>query len=457
MPMTANYKNRAGFLDRLAEVEAPGESKLNAVIATTNATELRPGPLHDIAIGIKDNIEAIGLPASAGSRALTAPVLHDAPVVTLLRQSGADIVASLNLSEWANLRSTASTSGWSAVGGLVGNPWALDRSAGGSSAGSGAAVAAGLVSAAIGTETDGSIVCPASLNGVVGLKPTVGSVSSTGIVPVSTNQDVAGPLAVDVQLAALVYGAISNQPGLATELHDFIAIAKQMKIGVARNWMTDHYATDQVFESALQKVERVVGHLRDSSIPANSEEIAAAEFTALIAEMHDDVNDYLRTRRPSNPLQNLSEIHAFNLTDELELRFFGQECFDAALESGGRATEQYRAARAFANKNVATAQQKAFSEFDLLIAPTYGPAWKSDLVLGDRYIGGKVTGPAAIAGTPLLCIPMGLVEGLPVGLTIAGPANSELQLLAVGKALESVLGCTSADGFVAPMRNGERG
>lgn len=455
--MTANYIDRNQFQIRLAEVEAAGPSKLNAVIATAPAHSPVDGPLTGIAVGIKDNIEAIGLPATAGSRALTAEVKSDAPIVSLLRNAGADIVASLNLSEWANLRSTGSTSGWSAIGGLVGNPWALDRSAGGSSAGSGAAVAAGLVSVAIGTETDGSIVCPASLNGVVGLKPTVGSVSSVGIVPVSTNQDVAGPLAIDVKLAAMVYSVIGNQPALSNELRNFKAIAKQMKVGVARNWLTDHAATDRVFESALQKIEQVVGELRDSDIPANNDEVGEAEFTALIAEMYDDVNSYIRTRRPTNPLANLEAIHAFNLQDDLELRYFGQECFDAALESGGRATEQYRSAREFANKTVRAAQTAALNEFDLLVAPTYGPAWKSDLVLGDRYIGGKVTGPAAITGTPLLCIPMGLVEGLPVGLTIAGSANSELQLLALGQALEEVLGCRAVDGFVAPMRSGERG
>lgn len=456
--MTQKYLNRADFEQRNADLEgSDNPHKLNAVIATSDTVNNSAGALSGIAIGIKDNIEAIGLPCTAGSRALTSQVQSDAPLVSLLRGAGADIVASLNLSEWANLRSTTSTSGWSAVGGLVGNPWALDRSAGGSSAGAGAAVAAGLVSVAIGTETDGSIVCPASVNGVVGLKPTVGSVSSTGIVPVSTTQDVAGPLAADVNLAAQVYSVISNQPALMSELSDFAEIAKQMKIGVARNWLTDHAATDQVFESVLMKIESVVRSLNDSTISANSDEVGEAEFTALIAEMHDDINDYLRLRRPDNFLKNLAAIQAFNLQDDLELRYFGQECFDLAVNSGGRNTERYRSARQFANQTVSAAQKTAFADFDLLIAPTYGPAWKSDLVLGDRYIGGKVTSPAAVTGTPLLCIPMGLVDGLPVGLSIAGPAHSELQLLALGKALESVLGCRPADGFLPSMREPVRG
>ncbi|MEY3407022.1 MAG: hypothetical protein RL038_83 [Actinomycetota bacterium] len=455
--MTDKYLSRSDFQVAYNELEV-GPNKLNAMLALSDRDGQNSGDLSGIAIAIKDNIEAVGLPASAGSRALTAEVKSDAPIVTHLLNAGAQLVGSTNLSEWANIRSTHSTSGWSAVGGLVGNPWALDRSAGGSSAGSGAAVAAGLVSVAIGTETDGSIVCPASLNGVVGLKPTVGSVSSTGIVPVSLTQDTAGPIAVDVSLAARTFAVIANQPDLLTDLAAASEMPKNLRIGVATNWLTEHAATDAVFERAIKLLEPLVQGIADCDVPAADAEIGEAEWVALMAELQTDLDTYLKTRRPDNPHKSLAEIHAFNLQDELELKHFGQECFDDAIISGGRSSETYKQARNRAHNWAKEIHTKAFGDFDLLVAPTYGPAWKSDLALGDRFVGGAVTSPAAIAGTPLLCLPMGLVDGLPVGLTIAGPANSELQLLALGLQLEKVLGTRRVeDGFKPEFRLPIRG
>jgi amidase len=460
MPMPDNYLNKSEFIEQYQTLELAADSiNLNAIIATTDRDDVAQSdaPLTGIAVAIKDNIEAIGLPASAGSLALTATVTRDAPLVTALVNAGAQLVAATNLSEWANLRSTHSTSGWSARGGLVGNPWALDRSSGGSSAGSGAAVAAGMVSLAIGTETDGSIVCPASVNGVVGLKPTVGSISRDGIVPVSLDQDTAGPLAVDVKLAAMAFSVMADQPKLMSELASADEIAKSLKVGVAKNWLTQHAATDAVFENAIAILSKLLTNVSESGISATPEDIQMAEFNALVAELKSDVDGYLANSRPMNPIKSLQEVQQFNLTNSLELKYFGQELFDAAVESGGRGTDAHTTARATAREWATRTQSEAFAEFDLLVAPTYGPAWKSDLTLGDRFIGGAVTAPAAIAGTPLLCIPMGLVNGLPVGLTIAGPANSELKLLALGTLLEQHLGCRRSDGFKPTFAKAARG
>jgi amidase len=453
---------RPEFLERYALIDSVDSTpRVQSVIAINEPHAIADGPLAGAAIAIKDNIECAGLPGSAGSLALIdSPATRDARLVTLLKAAGADIVAATNLSEWANLRSDHSTSGWSAVGGLTANPWALDRSAGGSSSGSGAAVAAGLVSIAIGTETDGSIVCPASLNGVVGLKPTVGSVSTHGIVPISSSQDTPGPIAISVTYAAQTFEILSGRSGIATVASEYESIVRPMRIGIAQNWLTGHAATDAVFESILSKVESVVTSVSTSLVPALSAEAGEDEYFVLLNDMLDDMAEYLHGRLGAgHSLNSLQAIVDFNLNHaDKELQHFGQEHFDLAVKALGKKSEKYQEIRA---RNLAWAVNECFSpafeKHDLLISSIYGPAWKSDLVLGDHYLGGAATSPAAIAGYPLLTIPMGLVDGLPVGLGISGPANSEPQMLALAAALEPLLGCTPADGFAPQFVGPERG
>lgn len=438
---------RDEFLENYQKLDL--EIGVNSVIATCDPQPISDGPLKKVAVLIKDNIEATGLPASAGSLALIdSPAKRDAALVTKLRDAGADIVGATNLSEWANLRSTKSISGWSAVGGLTRNPWHLNHNVGGSSSGSGAAVGAGLVTLAIGTETDGSIVCPASLNGVVGLKPTVGSVSTHGVVPISSTQDTPGPIAASVSWAARGFDAISGQKTFE-KLANANAIATKLRVGVAENWLTGDSQTDAVFERAIGIVNKLVAKVSSSTIPEISEQASEDEYKVLLNEIKDEMVEYLAGRPGNHKIRSLEDIVAFNLENaESELKFFGQEHFDLAIASPGKNSDEYQTA---VTRGVDWARrvcfQTALETHDLFISPTYGPAWVSGLGDPDDIAGGKVTSPAAVAGYPLLCIPMGLVNGLPVGLTIAGPANSEGTMLALGLLLEQNLGCRPVDGF----------
>ncbi len=438
---------RDEFLDNHQKIDI--EIGVNSVLATCDPHSNSAGSLARVAVLIKDNIEAVGLPASAGSLALIeSPAKRDAELVSKLRNSGADIVGSTNLSEWANLRSTKSISGWSAVGGLTNNPWKLGHSVGGSSSGSGAAVGAGIVTIAIGTETDGSIVCPASLNGVVGLKPTVGSVSTHGVIPISSTQDTPGPIAANVEWAAKGFDAISGQSTFA-KLVNAQTIAAKLRIGVAENWLTGDDATDAVFERAIGIANKLVAKVTTSNIPSISEQASEDEYAILLNEIKDEMALYLQGRPGNHEVRTLEDVVNFNLENAAsELQFFGQEHFDLAISSPGKKSDQYQTAKIrgqdWARR---VCFQTALEHHDLFIAPTYGPAWENNLGDPDDIAGGKVTSPAAVAGYPLLCIPMGLVNGLPVGLTIAGPANSESTMLALGLLLEQNLGCKPDDGF----------
>ena len=438
---------REEFLDKHQKIDI--EIGVNAVIATCDSRSNSQGPLARVAVLIKDNIEAIGLPGSAGSLALIdSPAKRDAELVTNLRNAGADIVGSTNLSEWANLRSTKSISGWSAVGGLTRNPWHLAHNVGGSSSGSGAAVGAGIVTLAIGSETDGSIVCPASLNGVVGLKPTVGSVSTHGVIPISSTQDTPGPIAANIEWAAKGFDAISGQ-NTFSNLESAQAMVSKLRVGVAENWLTGDSETDAVFERAIAVANKIVAKVSGSNIPELSEQAGEDEYTVLLNEIKDEMAQYLSGRPGNHAVRTLEDIVNFNLDNaKVEMEFFAQEHFDHAIKAPGKKSVEYRTAR---ERGLDWARricfENALEQHDLFIAPTYGPAWISGSSDPDDIAGGKVTSPAAVAGYPLLCLPMGLVNGLPVGLTIAGPANSESTLLALGLLFEQNLGCRSEDGF----------
>jgi amidase len=428
-------------LERIQSVDQSGY-ELNSVLAiskTALSDAMRIAkdlPLAGLPIFIKDNIEAIGLPGSAGSKALeNYPVKKDAELVTRLRAGGANIIGATNLSEWANIRSTKSTSGWSAVGGLTANPWIHNHSAGGSSSGSGSAIAGGLVSLAVGTETDGSIICPASLNGCVGIKPTVGSVSRVGVVPISDAQDSPGPLARSVADAALLLEVLSGIPNLVAAANS----TQPLRIGVVKSWLTGDVGTDQLFEAAVDALAKTNATLVEIKVSAPAESISSDEYECLLHELVDDLGAYLPGRTDGG-IVSLAEVHKFNQANaETELKHFGQELFEAALDLGGQA----RAYNRKRSRNLLWATQtldNALKDVDVLIGATYSPAWESTLGKGDDYGNNSwITMAPAIAGYPIGCIPMGITEGLPVGLGVVARANDEVRLVTAMAQIESAL------------------
>jgi amidase len=429
-------------LERIQSVDQSGY-ELNSVLAVSKSalsdalTINQDLPLAGLPIFIKDNIQAVGLPGTAGSKALeNFPVTQDAELVTRLRAAGANIIGATNLSEWANIRSTTSTSGWSAVGGLTANPWIHKHSAGGSSSGSGSSVAAGLVTLAVGTETDGSIICPASLNGCVGIKPTVGNVSRVGVVPISDAQDSPGPMARNVVDAALLLEVLSGIPNLVTAANS----TEPIRIGIVKSWLSDDAGTDALFEAALSALSKTNAKLVEIKVSAPAESIGNDEYECLLHELVDDLAAYM-AGRTDGAIVSLAEVVKFNLLNsDTELKYFGQELFDAALELGGRA----RAYNRKRSRNLQWATQTldtALTDVDVLIGASYSPAWESTLGKGDDY--GKnswITMAPAIAGYPIGTIPMGITQGLPVGLGVVARANDESKLVAAMAKLESAIG-----------------
>lgn len=435
--------------------------RLNAVIATDpgaleQARNLdragRRGPLFGMPILIKDNIETAGpLPTTAGSLALRDNVTHrDAPLVAKLRAAGAVIVGKANLSEWANIRSNRSISGWSAVGGQTRNPHALNRNACGSSSGSAVAVAAGMVPAAIGTETDGSITCPAAVNGIVGFKPTMGLVSRTHIIPISHSQDTPGPMTVTVRDAALLLSAMSGSDPAdpatrEADRHkaDFASglsadSLRGKRIGVLR--FATGFGTETAFEQALQILRAQGAELVDIARLEGRDKIGGHEIKVLLSEFKADLNAYLATTPASVRTRTLAELIAFNLTHaDREMPFFGQELFEEAEKSAGLDDPEYKNARA-TSLRLAGAEgiDRLLRENDVvaLVGPTTSAAWLIDTVHGDQYPGSGAGDLPAVAGYPHLTVPMGAVRGLPVGISFIGPRWSDATILSLGYAYE---------------------
>jgi amidase len=454
------------YLSRIEAVDRSGP-RINAVIevnpdaiaiAETLDRERRNGrirgPLHGVPILIKDNIDtADRMQTTAGSLALEGSIATtDAFIVARLRAAGAVILGKTNLSEWANFRSNSSTSGWSGRGGQTRNPYVLDRNPCGSSSGSGAAGAANLAALTIGTETDGSIVCPASANGLVGLKPTVGLWSRSGIIPISHTQDTAGPMCRSVTDAAILLGALTGvdprDPTTAasagkaeTDYRRFLGPSglRGARLGVVRKHLDVSAKTEAVYQEALAARRSAGAILVDPVDFADPETLSAAEHVVLVTEFKAGVEAYLATVGSRISHRTIADLIGFNQANrDRELPHFGQETFELAAKAGSLRSPKYRAALATCRR-LARAEgldrRLAVGRLDALVAVTAGPAWPIDWVNGDRFTGGSSTW-AAVAGYPSLTVPMGNIAGLPVGISFMGRPWSEGRLIQLAHGFE---------------------
>ena len=405
------------------------------------------GPLHGIPLLVKDNIETRDpIATTAGSYALARSLRPaDAPLVARLRAAGAIILGKANLSEWANFRSTRSCSGWSGVGGQVGNAYNPARNPSGSSAGSGVAAAASFCAAAIGTETNGSILSPASINGLVGFKPTVGVVSGKGVVPISPLQDTAGPMCRTVGDAAILASVIAERPlGFGTHGNDIETFRlRGVRIGAMPVPPGAHPDTTRLFADARAALEREGAVIVDLKQPKEFDEMGDPQFEALLYEFKDSINAYLSTLDPSQvDCKSLTDLIAFNRAHaDQELIVFGQEIFEMADAKGPLSDAAYQKARATLTRTAdvqGIATLLAQQGVEVLLGPSNGPADLIDPVWGDQRGGGSsaIASAAAIAGYPSLTVPAGLISGLPVGITLVTGRNHDGLLLQVARAYE---------------------
>jgi amidase len=466
---TGKYTSRSvveKYLGRIQAIDKQGPS-LNSVIevnpdALAIADELdrerrekgARGPMHGIPVLIKDNIDtADRMRTTAGSLALMdAKPPKDAFIVQRFRDAGAVILGKTNLSEWANFRSTHSTSGWSGRGGQTKNPFALDRNPCGSSSGSGVAVSANLCAASVGTETDGSIVCPSSSNGIVGIKPTLGLVSRSGIVPIAHSQDTAGPMARTVKDAAILLGILAGvdkeDPAtkgsggkLKTDYTQFLDPAglKGARIGVARKFFGFNDMVDELMNGAIDVMKKSGAIIVDPADLPTHGKFDDSELEVLLYEFKADLNKYLARLGPAAPHKSLKDLIDFNEKNkDKEMPYFGQELFIKAEAKGPLTSAGYKKALA---KDLRMSRKEGIDaimdkhKLDALVAPTGGPAWTTDLINGDHFTGGSTT-PAAVAGYPNINVPAGFVFGLPVGISFFGRAWSEPTLIKLAYAFE---------------------
>ncbi len=401
----------------------------------------RRGPLHGVPVLVKDNVDTHDLPTTAGSLALAdaPPPAQDAPLVRRMREAGMVLLGKTNLSEWANIRDERSTSGWSGYGGLTRNPYALNRSAGGSSSGSGAAVAAGLAPLAVGTETDGSITCPAAFNGCVGIKPTVGLVPTDGVVPISHSQDSPGPMAATVREAAALLGVLAgNGTDYAAHAVEGRLAGKRIGVPRATYWGYSPQA-DAAAERAVRLLAAEGATIVDATdLTSLTEQTDEDELLVLLAELRNGLAGYL-AGRPGDVPRTLEDVVAFNRAHaDSELQHFGQSLFEKALEGPAVGSEEYVAARA---RCVAAARDEGIDavlrahDLDALVTPSYAPACPIDLVNAEAHPG-ACTSPTAMAGYPLLTVPTELAAGLPVAVSFWGTAGSEATLVEIAHGYE---------------------
>jgi len=456
------------YLERIERLDKQGPA-INAVIelnpdalAVADARDQERkvgqtrGPLHGIPILVKDNIDTHDrMQTTAGSLALEGSMARrDAFIVKRLRAAGAVILGKTNLSEWANFRGKHSVSGWSSRGGLTRNPYALDRSACGSSSGSGAAVAANLCAAAIGTETDGSIICPAQTNGIVGLKPTLGLVSRSGIIPIAHSQDTAGPMARTVADAAILLGALtgvderdaatrSSQKRASKDYSQFLDKngLQGARIGVARNMAGSDPRLLKIFESCLEVMKQMGAGVIDPADVPNFSKFSKTELEVLHYEFKADLNKYLASLGPKTRVRTMEDVIKFNEENRARvMSYFGQEHLTTAQAKGPLTSQKYREALA---KNRRLTRTEGIDvtmrkhRLDALVVPSGRPAWMIDLVNGDANSWDmESTSPAAVAGYPHITVPAGYVFGLPVGISFFARAWQEPTLIKLAYAFE---------------------
>jgi len=455
-----NYLNRIDAIDKhgpmvnsIIELNPEALAIADAMDRERKAGHVR-GPLHGIPVVIKDNIDtADRMATSAGSLALAENhAARDAFVVSRLREAGAVILGKTNLSEWANFRSTHSTSGWSGRGGLTKNPYVLDRNACGSSSGTGSAIAANLATVGIGTETDGSVVCPSSASGLVGIKPTLGLISRAGIIPIAHSQDTSGPMARTVRDAAILLGILtgaderdpvtvsSRTKGHAdyTRFLDADGL-KGARIGVARQYFGFNDATDKLMKDAIALIKSLGATIVDPANIATNGKFDATENDVLQYEFKADINKYLANAPASVKSRTLADLIRFNEEHRAEeMPYFGQEIFEQSEKRGPLSDKKYIAALA---KNHRLARTEGIDatlakhKVDAIIAPTGGPVWATDLVNGDHFTGGY-SSASAVAGYPHITVPTGMVFGLPVGVSFFAGAWSEPTLIKYAYAFE---------------------
>jgi amidase len=455
------------YLERIARFDHHGPEYRSVLALNPNATAMARaldverkarklrGPLHGIPIILKDNIETSDpIATTAGSYALASSMRGDAPLVASLRAAGAVILAKSNLSEWANFRSTRSCSGWSGIGGQTRNAYARDRNPSGSSAGSGVAAALSFCAGAIGTETNGSILSPSSVNGLVGFKPTVGVVNGKGVVPITPRQDTAGPMCRTVSDVALLANVIAQRPiGFGAHGNDMEAFRlRGVRIGIMPLPKGAHPGIADLYANAREVFEKEGANAIDMKVPAVFDELDEPSLEALLYEFKPAINEYLASLDPLQvPCRTLADLIAFNQVHaDDELVVFGQEIFEMAQAKGSLTDDAYQ-------KALATLQRAADVEglatllgtqgVSVLVAPSAGPADLIDPVWGDRRSGGRspIASAAAIAGYPSITVPAGLVSGLPVGLTLVTRRNQDGLLLQVARAFER-----AANARVAP-------
>ncbi|TKD06498.1 amidase [Polyangium fumosum] len=473
--LTARELTQA-YLDRIARIDDAGP-RLDAIVelnprALLDAAALdaerragmRSGPLHGIPVLIKDNIDVAGMVNSAGSLALADHrPKEDAFLVARLRAAGAVILGKTNLSEWANFRSTRATSGWSSRGGQTKNPYVLDRNPCGSSSGTGAAIAASLGAIGVGTETDGSILCPSSVNGLVGLKPTVGLISRSGIIPISISQDTAGPMARTVTDAAILLGALAavdpadpaawKQGALPRDYTNFLkpGALRGKRLGVLRQAMGTHPDVDRAAEASMATLRAQGAELVDVEMDTYNR-WNEPEFTLMLYEFKDGLNTYLR--RSGAPHASLEALIAWNKAHaDTVMPFFGQELFEKAQALGPLTDAAYLDAREAARRLAGNEGLLAVLDgerLDAVVAPSMAPAWLTDHVLGDPFMGTS-HGVAAVAGTPSITVPMGESHGLPLGFVFMGRAYAEGELLGMAFAFEQATRARRAPAFAPTL------
>jgi amidase len=452
------------YLERIAAIDQNGP-KLNSIMrinpdALQMAAELADemqagkirGPLHGIPVVLKDNIDSKDkMPTTAGATALKdSYVKNDSWVAKKLRAAGAIIIAKANLSEWANFRANLSSSGWSGVGGQTKNPYMLDRNPCGSSSGSGVAVAANLCMVAIGTETNGSIVCPANNNGIVGIKPTVGLISRSGIIPISFSQDTPGPMGRTVEDVAICLGALTGIDAADSKtlnskgnFHaDYTKFLKKdglkgKRLGLLKNAMGFHHKVDILLKQAVACLKEQGATVIEIEGPKDSG-FEDASFQVMLYEFKDGLNTYLASLGKAALVKNLKELIKFNESDAIELRHFDQKLLEMAQAKGDLESAAYRKAlkkmlRATREEGIDRLMKE--HKLDALMAPTGSPAWKTDLINGDHFLGGS-SSLAAIAGYPSITVPMGFIDELPVGVSFFGRAWSEPILLEIAYSYE---------------------